>query len=87
MSGGFFNRSEWRLEDIACQIEDLIYRNGSTDKDEFGSELGANYQPEIINKFKETVRLLRRVGEMVQRIDYLVSGDDSEKSFLERWRE
>ena len=87
MSGGFFNYDQYRLEDLACQIEDLIYRNGSTDKDEFGSELGANYPPEIITKFKETVRLLRRVSEMVQRIDYLVSDDDSEKSFLERWIE
>lgn len=46
-----------------------------------------SYPEEILQKFKEGVQLLRIAEIYVQRIDYLLSGDDGEESFLERLKE
>ncbi|MBL0712133.1 MAG: hypothetical protein JJV98_00400 [Desulfosarcina sp.] len=43
--------------------------------------------PVIIEKFKEAMLTLRMAEAMAQRIDWLVSGDDGEESFLRRWNE
>lgn len=86
MSGGFFDYQQYRLEDIAIEIEDLIDKNDTMDKDELDEDIGYHYPTEIIEKFKETVHTLRQASKMVHRIDYLVSGDDSENSFLIRWK-
>ena len=45
------------------------------------------YSPEIIEKFKESVELIRRAYVYAHRIDWLVSGDDGEESFLRRLEE
>ena len=33
----------------------------------------------------ETEHCLRRASEMLRRVDCLISGDDSDESFLKRW--
>ena len=78
MSGGHFDYQQYRLNDIANEIARLIDNNDDP-------EDGIHYPPEIIEKFEETVFLLRRGEAMVQRIDWLVSGDDGEERFLRRW--
>ena len=87
MSGGAFDYQQFRLEDIAAEIEHLIKINDSDEKTEWGDDVSCHYSPEIIEKFQETVKVLRTAGKMVHHIDYLVSGDYGEKSFLKRWKE
>jgi len=40
---------------------------------------------ETIEKFREAAHTLRQAAEMAQRVDWLVSGDDGEDSFMRRW--
>jgi hypothetical protein len=82
MSGGHFDYNQYRLEDLAVEVERLIARNGSAK--ERGLE---EYGTETLERFQRTVKALRQVGSMLQRIDWLVSGDDGEESFKERWEE
>lgn len=85
MSGGHFSHSEYTLETIADEIQEVIETNKSTRKDCFGYPIGRNYNDDTIAKFKEAVALLRKSKKMVRRIDYLLSGDDGEDSFHSRW--
>ncbi|MGI5841608.1 MAG: hypothetical protein ACOX6N_05325 [Patescibacteria group bacterium] len=87
MSGGYFDHNEWHIGGIAEQIWELIESNKDDSLDDWGYTRGQFYTDETIKKFKEAAKLLRRVSRMVQRIDYLVSGDDSEESFHRRWDE
>jgi hypothetical protein len=77
MSGGYFDYNQYTLDDVADQVKELVEKN----KNQF------NYKPNTIKKFQETIHFLRRTAEMVQRIDWLVSGDDGEESFHKRWKE
>jgi hypothetical protein len=42
------------------------------------------YPAEVIEEFKNAVRALRIAEVYAQRVDYLLSGDDGEESFLTR---
>jgi hypothetical protein len=79
MSGGHFEYNQYRLNDIACEIQRIIETH--TDKDFW------NFKLETIDRFKEAIATLRNAEAMVQRIDWLVSGDDDEESFHKRWKE
>ncbi|MBW1902859.1 MAG: hypothetical protein JRJ20_14710 [Deltaproteobacteria bacterium] len=48
-------------------------------------DIGRHYPPEIIERFREAAHTIRQAQEMAQRVDWLVSDDDGEKSFLRRW--
>ena len=87
MSGGYFGNQQYRIEDTAFEIDELIAVNDSETLDRFGERIGNGFPPEIIEKFEETVITLRMVAEMVKRIDYLVSGDDGQDTFLRMWNE
>ena len=82
MSGGHFDYQQYRLEDMADEIRNLIALNECTT---FNKE--EKYSAETIAKFIEADKTLRLAAVMVQRIDWLVSGDDGEESFHERWNE
>lgn len=45
------------------------------------------YSDEVIDKFKEGLAILRQAEIYAQRIDWLLSGDDGEESFLKRLKE
>ena len=45
------------------------------------------YPDEVIEEFKIAVEFLRIAYVYAQRIDWLLSGDDSEESFMERLKE
>lgn len=87
MSGGHFDYQQYRLKDIANEIESLIDSNEDSSLDYWGNKNGSFYSEETISKFKEAVNYLRKAEIMAQRIDWLVSGDDSEETFHERWEE
>jgi len=87
MSGGHFDYAQYRIEDIASSIDELIKTNKSKDIDSFGQEIGRNYPDGIIKKFDEAKKTLSLAAKMAQHIDWLVSGDDGEDSFEKRWIE
>lgn len=87
MSGGYIGYHQHRLTDIAFEIEELIAMNNCQALDRFGEKIGNGYPQEIIEKFEEAVHTLRQAAEMVQRIDYLLSGDDGQDTFLRLWEE
>lgn len=87
MSGGHFDYKQYQIHDIAFEIEELVLTNDSTDKNDFGEDVGYHFKPETIAKFKEAVTVLRKAAAMAQRVDWLVSGDDGEESFHHRWDE
>lgn len=84
MSGGEFNYDEYRISQIADSIEQFIINNDSTDTNEWGETKGHNYSPEVIAEFKTAVTILRTAFIYAHRVDYLISGDDGEDSFLSR---
>jgi hypothetical protein len=100
MSGGYFDYKQWHINQIADDVEKLIERNGREKTREELKEEGwrgddwykkypedlwyYKYPDEVIEKFKEGLIILRQAAVYAQRIDWLVSGDDGEESFLER---
>jgi hypothetical protein len=77
MSGGYFNYENYRMNDIARAIEELIAHNDT-------SEYHGGYGPQTLERFQEAIDLIKRADHIVHRIDWLVSGDDSEESFHSR---
>lgn len=84
MSGGHFNYDQYRIGQIADEIDNIIANNKSDNMDEYGYPSAFDFNPEVIEKFKEALRVLREAEIYATRIDYLVSGDDGEDSFLRR---
>ena len=87
MSGGHFNYLQNQLSNMAEQVDELIQDNEEEGFDEWGGKLGTFFDNDIVDKFKKTSHYLKQTAEMVQRVDWLISGDDGEESFKERWRE
>lgn len=84
MSGGHFNYKQHTLLDIADDIGSQILSNDSTEKNEFGDNIGNRYSPETIAQFEKAVKALKLAYVYAQRIDWLLSGDDGEDSFHKR---
>ena len=77
MSGGKFEYKQYDMNYIADQIEHEVLTNGKKKTDH-------EYPEEVIEKFKEGIALLRIAAIYTQRIDWLLSGDDREETFLKR---
>ena len=103
MSGGKFNYDQHKISYMAEIVEHYIEQNGRPKtreelKDEgwrepdwykrYPEDLNHyKYPDEVIEKFKEAVVILRKAAIYAHRIDYLLSGDDGEESFLKRLQE
>jgi hypothetical protein len=100
MSGGRFEYKQYDMNYIADQIEHEVLINGKKKTDDELKEEGwrdldwykkypedlyhYEYPKEVIEKFKEAVIVLRKAAVYAQRVDWLLSGDDGEETFLER---
>lgn len=84
MSGGHFNYDQYKIGYIADEVEELIRKNGSEEKDEWGYNKHSNFDKNTIDKFIEGLLIMRMAQVYAQRIDWLVSGDDGEDSFHNR---
>lgn len=80
MSGGHFNYEQCHICNIAEEIEDIIYHNGSADN-------GYNFKPKTINEFQKALHILNQAYVYVHRIDWLISDDDGEGTFHRRLAE
>jgi tetrahydromethanopterin S-methyltransferase subunit G len=81
MSGGHFNYIQYKLEDISRELENIIVENDSDELDEYGEKIGRDYSEETLDEFMNAIVFLKLCEIYVQRIDYLLSGDDGEDSF------
>ena len=73
MVGGFFDGDDKSIAVVAERIEFEAEHNVS------------DYSEQTIENFNLTVALLKCVGDMVKRIDYLLNGDEDEDTFLALW--
>ena len=103
MSGGAFDYNQYKIGYIADEIDEIIVKNGIEKtpeelKDESWRDpewyekypedkFHYKYSDEVIEKMKEAVKALHIAQEYAQRIDWLLSGDDGEESFLSRLEE
>ena len=99
MSGGHFDYNQHKIGEIADSIDIELERQGKKRHidDIYGSrdyyerypeELKYDVYPlEVQNAMKDGVRALRIAEIYAQRIDWFLSGDDGEESFLERLKE
>ena len=70
------------------ELEDSGFRWYGDDDDEDPQEkFHYKYPDDIIAEFKNAIHYLKMAQIYTQRIDWMVSGDDSEDSFRERLKE
>ena len=103
MSGGAFNYDQYKIGYMVDQIEETVVKNGVEKTPEDLKNEGCRdpdwykkypedlfhykYPDEVIEKMKEGIEVLKRAQIYAQRIDWLLSGDDGEESFLRRLEE
>ena len=72
MSGGYFDYVQYRISDIVDEVEKIIRENPY------------EYPEEVLAKLRKGVIVLKTAEVYTERIDWLISGDDNEATFLER---
>ena len=103
MSGGHWDYIQYRFTDVTKDIEKLIEKNGQPKTEEDLKEESWHdtnwyekypedrnhyqYPDAVIEEFKKGYWILRKAAIYAQRIDWLLSGDDGEESFLSRLEE
>ena len=100
MSGGHWDYLQYRLTDVAEDIGKLIEKNGQPKSAEelkeerwrddewyekYPEDLNHyKYSDEVIEQFKHAEKTIWIAQTYMQRLDWLLSGDDGEESFLKR---
>ena len=96
MSGGHFNYNQYRITEIADSIEKALNKQGKEiprgkrwyDDEHYlkypGDKFYETYPEEIQEKMQEAVKQLRIAAIYAQRVDWFLSGDDGEESFIKR---
>jgi len=103
MSGGVFDYKQYNIAMIADEVEQIILNNGRPKtqeelRDSWGRDNSwykthpedlnhYKYPDDVIEEFKKGLDILRKAQVYAQRIDWLVSCDDSEESFHRRLKE
>jgi len=103
MSGGAFNYDQYKIGYIADEIEQTIRNSGrEKTKRELDEERWRDsdwyekypedkfhykYPDEVMEELKNAVKVLRIAQIYAHRVDWYFSGDDGEKSFIERLKE
>ena len=84
MSGGYFDYKQHHLTEMYRELQRAIDADQEPDMTLYGWERGEKYKPETIAEFKTALDLLARAAVYMQRIDWLLSSDDSEETFHKR---
>lgn len=80
MSGGYFDYNYSHIQEVIEQLEYLL----TSDEAQPIREDLANV---TLNKMEEGLEILQKAKIYAQRIEWLISGDDSEESFHRRLEE
>lgn len=73
MSGGHYDYIQYRMEELADKIR----------RDAKRHDLSLDIQ----DRFEAAALTVERAAKMVNRIDWLLSDDDGEDSFMRRWEQ
>ena len=103
MSGGRWEYIQYRFTDVAEDIDSLIEKNGKLKSEEQLKEerwhdddwynkypedrYHYEYPQEVLEEFKKASQAIKIAQVYMQRMDWLLSGDDGEESFLRRIKE
>ena len=90
MSGGHFDYKQHHIDDIICEMQNIIKNNNKeNDSLDYFGEYDVNYKlsPEVIAEINKSIVFLNLANIYTHRIDYLLSGDDGEESFFKRIEE
>lgn len=100
MSGGAFNYSQYQIRQIWEDIQNELDKQGVEKSEQdlryFDDEYLKKYPEErfehvyrddVQQIFKEGIEILKKAEIYAQRIDWYLSGDDSEDSLIRRLKE
>jgi hypothetical protein len=102
MSGGHWDYIQYRFTDIAEDIEKLIEQNGKEKTEEELNDTAwrggwyeeypedkfhTEYPEEVIEEFKKGLEIIKQAQVYIHRLDWLLSGDDGEETFLKRLKD
>ena len=88
MNGGYFDYKDYHINDIANKIQHYLIDTNEDETLNRGEDQNGRFlKPEIIAKFQEAVLVLRIAAVAAHRIDWYMSGDDGEETFLKQWDE
>lgn len=76
MSGGYLDYNQYRINDMVETLE--LFTKG---------EYFQEYTEAVKQEIYTGIELLKKSAIYAQRIDWLISGDDGEDSFLKRLKE
>ncbi|MNG05300.1 hypothetical protein D3C85_360150 [compost metagenome] len=99
MSGGAFEYKQYHIRDIHERIQSELERMGNPKPKEclwnnesyyekYPEELNWPIESEaVVNAYKSAIAILKQAEVYAQRIDWYLSADDGEESFLRRLKE
>lgn len=88
MSGGKFDYAQYRICDIVDELTKFFhYQNNPKEYEERYGYENTLYPPEVLAHIAEGLETLRKAYVYAQRIDWLLSDDDDNESFLARLKE
>jgi len=73
MSGGYFLLCNWQIEDTIQSIREIVTDNPR------------GFESQVLDCLSEAANQLERSSRQLKAVDYLLSGDNSEESFLKEW--
>ena len=85
MSGGTFDYNQYAIKSIAEDIEALIKNKGVYINDD--ETYDYKLSDETLQEFQNALDILNKAYVYAQRIDWLLSDDDSEETFHKRLKE
>jgi hypothetical protein len=77
MSGGTFKFLQYSIDEALGTIRRIVKDN----------KYENNFSKPVIDKIKEGISIIHKAYVYLDRIDYLIAGDDGEENFLRRLKE
>lgn len=84
MSGGHFDYIQHYIEDAANDVLHYIGRCEGSIINEYEHDYKPEFSDATIKRFKECEAILRVASVMLERMDYLICGDDGEETYHQR---
>jgi wyosine [tRNA(Phe)-imidazoG37] synthetase (radical SAM superfamily) len=87
MSGGFFDYDNQLINSVADRLANVIKRRGIPSMYDENVVYPTNWSEETYRELANGLTILRIAHVYANRIDYLLSEDDGEETFLQRLKE
>ncbi len=85
MSGGHFDYQQFRLNDLADQVQAYIDRCTSDETDEYGYK--PTLSPEALDCLRTCRQTLIKAGNMLHSVDWCICGDTDEEDMIREFKE